>query len=72
MSVERAPRGLGPAGRDLWRRVMTNFEFDPHEVPGLVLACRQLDDVANLERLVAAEGMVATGSTGQPRVSGFI
>ncbi len=63
------PRDLGAAGRDLWRRVMSSFELDDHEVPGLLLAARQLDDVARLEELLEADGLVITGSAGQPRLS---
>jgi len=69
MAADRPPKGLGPAGRDLWRKVQASFEFDAHEIPGLLLAARQLDDVARLEELLEADGLVSTGSTGQPRLS---
>lgn len=67
--VRRPPRGLGPAGRDLWRKVLATFALDDHEEPALMLACRQLDDVARLEALLESDGLVVTGSTGQPRLS---
>ena len=66
------PRALGAAGRDLWRRVLGAFVLDDHEVPALVLACRQLDDVARLEALLEADGVVTTGSAGQPRLSAVV
>lgn len=67
-----APRGLGRAGRDLWRRVMVAFDLDDHEVPGLLLAARQLDDVARLEALLDRDGLVVAGSNGQPRLSAVV
>ncbi len=67
--AQRPPKGLGPAGRDLWRKVQASFELDGHEVPGLLLACRQLADVARLEELLERDGLVSTGSSGQPRLS---
>ncbi len=70
--VRRPPRGLGPAGRDLWRRVLSSFDLDDHEVPGLLLAARQLDDVARLEQLLEADGLVVIGSAGQPRLSAVV
>ncbi len=66
------PRALGAAGRDLWRRVLSSFEFDGHELPGLLLAARQLDDVARLEQLLDTDGLVTTGSAGQPRLSAVV
>lgn len=72
MSAPKPPAGLGPAGRDLWRRVLGAFELDPHEIPGLPLAARQLDDVAAWEQLLAGQGPVTVGSTGQPRLSAVV
>ena len=69
MAEQRPPKGLGAVGGDLYRKVCTTFELDDHELPGLLLACRQLDDVAKLEELLERDGLVATGSTGQPRLS---
>lgn len=69
MTGERLPKGLGPAGRDLWRKVQASFELDSHELPGLLLACRQLDDVTRLEALLERDGIVSVGSTGQLRLS---
>ncbi len=66
------PRTLGAAGRDLWRRVFDAFELDDHELPGLLLAARQLDDVARLEALLESDGVVTTGSAGQPRLSAVV
>ena len=66
------PRDLGAAGHDLWRRVFDAFDLDPHELPGLLLACRQLDDVHLLEQQLESDGVVTTGSAGQPRLSAVV
>lgn len=66
------PRDLGRAGRDLWRRVTSAYEVESHEVPALLLACRQLDDVARLEELLDRDGLVVAGSSGQPRLSALV
>ena len=41
-------------------------------MPGLLLAARQLDDVARLEQLLDTDGLVTTGSAGQPRLSAVV
>ncbi len=66
------PRDLGRAGADLWRRVLSAYEVEPVEVPGLLLACRQLDDVARLEELLDRDGLIVAGSSGQPRLSAVV
>ncbi len=66
------PRDLGRAGRDLWRRVTSAYEVESHEVPALLLAARQLDDVARLEELLDRDGLVVAGSSGQPRLSAVV
>lgn len=66
------PRDLGPAGRDLWRKVLATFELDDHELPALLLAAKQLDDVARLEALLVSDGLVVIGSAGQTRLSAVV
>lgn len=63
-----APRGLGPAGKALWRTLVAAFELDPHELAILGSACRQADVVAELEAAVAADGPMVAGSKGQKRL----
>jgi len=68
----RAPTGLGTAGKALWRRLVSAFDFAEHELAILEVACHQADDVAALERVIAADGMVVTGSAGQSRLNGAV
>lgn len=67
-----APTGLGAAGRRLWRQVIVEFEGPPHELALLALACHQADDVAALEAVLVADGLVVEGSQGQPRLNGAV
>jgi hypothetical protein len=73
------PDGLGTAGAELWADVTgmrgPNGEplvFSTAEIVTLRLACRQADDLAALEKRLAEDGLVTTGSKGQPKLSGLV
>lgn len=66
--AQRAPAGLGPAGRKLWRSVVERWVVDPREEQLLGEACRQADDNSRLAEVVASSPTMVTGSTGQQRV----
>jgi hypothetical protein len=70
----KAPGGLGIAGAALWRRLTADadLDFDSGSLLTLELACRQADDVALLEKMLADQGAVVSGSKGQPRLSGVL
>jgi hypothetical protein len=68
----RPPAGLEGAGRALWRRLVGVYEFAPGEQTVLEAACRQADDVARLEAVVAEHGPMTEGSRGQLRLSGAV
>lgn len=53
----RAPRGLKAGGKRLWRAVSEEFELGEHELSVLLQACRTLDALDELERIVVAEGV---------------
>jgi phage terminase small subunit len=67
-----APKGLGPRGRALWKRIVgslpAGWELDDRELAILSLAARQADDLARLEQAIKRDGAMAVGSTGQPVV----
>lgn len=67
--LRTAPACFSEAGTALWERLVAVYELSDAEVPQLELACRQADDVAHLERLLAEQGGTVVGSTGQPRLS---
>lgn len=68
-SKPRAPADLGGAGRTVWRRLVSAYAFEEHELAVLETACRQADDVAALEVLIANDGLTVAGSAGQPRLN---
>ncbi|WP_127501951.1 P27 family phage terminase small subunit [Actinoplanes solisilvae] len=63
-----APPDLGERGREFWDRVIVTWELTVAEVELLAEACRCLDELDALRRLVADDGVRVTGSTGQMRV----
>lgn len=67
----KTPAGLGVAGKRLWRGIYADLadaklglSFAEQEL--LRSACVTADVVANLERMVKAEGLGSLGSMGQP------
>jgi hypothetical protein len=76
--MTEAPTDLGEAGLKLWAEMNAladaaeGYEFDEKDVHLLELACRQSDDVALLEAALKTEGIVTTGSQGQPVLSKIV
>jgi hypothetical protein len=65
----RAPRGLGPRGRALWRDLNTTFDLaeDPHRLAVAGDAVRTADLIDRLQSVVdQAEDLRVRGSQGQP------
>lgn len=54
----RAPSGLGPGGRSLWKGIADEHELDPVQVAQLTEACRMKDRLDKLNDLL--RGDVAT------------
>lgn len=69
MTAPKRPAGLGKAGAALWKDLSGPFEFGADEVVILAAVCRQADDIASLEALLAEQGGTVIGSTGQPRLN---
>ena len=67
-----APVGLAEAGGALWDSLTDAYEFGPHELAVLAVACRQADDVAALEALLVRDGLIVAGSNGQPRLNAAV
>lgn len=66
MTRKRVPDGLGDAGAAFFRQVHRVYELDERDAPVLLEVCRTLDEIDSLSVVVAAEGVMSTGSAGQP------
>lgn len=64
--LPKAPRGLGAAGRQLWRRAVSEFVFNVAEQAVLEQACRSADVIAKLHDAWVDADAVVAGSRGQP------
>jgi hypothetical protein len=53
----------------LWVELTRSYEYGPRELQVLAAAARQADDIAQMEALLAHEGLVVPGSRGQLRLS---
>jgi P27 family predicted phage terminase small subunit len=64
-----APKGLGSAGKVLWKAILSDlregWELDRRELHFLERACRVEDEMRQLEKVVDQEGPTTRGSTGQ-------
>ena len=58
MTIPAAPRGVGEAGRHLWRSVLADFDLDEHELVLLRQAVRVADLCEQLHEIVVAEGPI--------------
>jgi P27 family predicted phage terminase small subunit len=72
VSGTRPPRGLGAAGKQLWKAIQAELpdgiELDGREAELLARACSAADHILELERAVAADGVTVAGSRGQVTV----
>ncbi len=55
-------------GSALWRRLLAEFELDPHELPLLGEVVTAADRLTELRGVVAADGAVLRDVNGVPRV----
>ncbi|OAA23593.1 hypothetical protein UG55_103527 [Frankia sp. EI5c] len=67
MAIPAAPKGAGPAGRRLWRSVLDEYDLAEHELSLLRRAVHVADVCADLERIVADEGLIIRAQSGDLR-----
>jgi len=67
--TDRAPKGLGAAGSELWTAIIDDLSddwtLDARERQFLERACRCADELLALQDAVDSDGVIALGSRGQ-------
>lgn len=63
----RAPAGLTPLSRALWRKVLGLYRLETPDLRLLELACRQLDRAQEAEATLAEEGLFVQDRFGQTK-----
>lgn len=61
-----APRGLSDKALRLWKGVTTDFTLREDEYETLEHACREIDLIDALQARLDSDGVMTTGSMGQP------
>ena len=61
-----APRGLSDKAARLWHGVTDGFTLRDDEYELLEAACREIDLIARMQREIDQDGVMTTGSMGQP------
>ncbi|CAI7979443.1 conserved hypothetical protein [Frankia sp. Hr75.2] len=67
MAIPAAPKGAGPAGRRLWRSIVSEFDLAEHELSLLRRAVHVADTCAALQAIVDAEGLIVRAVSGDLR-----
>jgi hypothetical protein len=60
------PRGSGPAGRKLWRSVVTDYQLEQHEECLLIQAVRCADLLDDLAEALDGAELTVTNRFGEP------
>jgi len=64
MRNNRVPSGLKAGGKKLWKAVTEDFELGEHELSVLLEACRTVDALDALEKIVRSEGVTHSSPQG--------
>lgn len=67
MTLTKVPRDLGEAGSRLWQAVMADYRLADHERILLAEVCKQADLAAKLDEVIAEDGVIIKGASGQPK-----
>ena len=61
----RPPKGLGPAGRKLWKAIVSDWQLRPDELAVLESVCFEADIIRRLQDEMVDSPLTAKGSMGQ-------
>lgn len=70
--AQRAPTGLGVAGKRLWKSLTDGITYRPDELATLEQAAKTADQVAALEAALLRKPATVPGSKGQDAVNPLI
>jgi hypothetical protein len=68
----RTPTGLGKFGGALWKDVTEGWELHDADLRVLEMACRELELCHKIDKELASDTLIVTGSMGQPVVNGLL
>jgi phage terminase small subunit len=63
--MEKAPKQLRKAGRELWKAMLDTYEFTAAEESLLVMACTAADDCEKTRAVLEREGFTVTAPGGK-------
>jgi phage terminase small subunit len=63
----RVPTGLGADGKRLWRVTVADYDFAPHQLELLRLACEALDRAAAAAKIIRDVGVITVDRYGSPK-----
>ena len=61
-----APRGLSEKALRVWRNITDGFTLREDEYELLESACREIDLIDSIQKAIDRDGLMLTGSMGQP------
>lgn len=64
MTAKKTPKGLTGPGLILWKATLEEFDLSPHATALLEELCRVRTRIAELDAVVAAEGIMSSSSQG--------
>lgn len=67
-----APPSLKERGGTLWSEIHSIYEFDAHETVMVEELCRTVDMIAALSDAIESDGVMLSGSQGQPVLNGAV
>lgn len=65
MAKVSAPRGMGAAGKKLWKATTERYELRQDELEVLRAVCAEADLIARMEEALEGESLTVEGSMGQ-------
>lgn len=72
MTERKTPRGLGTAGKKLWRSIVDEYEIEEHEALLLIEACRVSDRLDALAIAQKSAPLTVTNARGDEVASPYL